>query len=112
VPYVRRCSPNEPYPIVATSDYMKAVPDQIARWVPAGLYSLGTDGFGRSEARAELRDYFEVDAKYVTLAAVQQLAMKGQLDRADLPDAVRAVGIDPEKLDPLHVPTHSPFYGG
>ena len=95
---------NEPFPIVASSDYMKAVPDQIARWVPAGFHSLGTDGFGRSEARAELRDYFEVDAKSTTLAALKQLVDVNQFERAKLGDAVKTLGIDPDKADPMAAP--------
>jgi pyruvate dehydrogenase E1 component len=104
VPYVSRVLADEPYPIVATGDYMKAVPDQIARWVPAGIHPLGTDGFGRSEARAELRDYFEIDARYVSLAALQQLARMGKFDRAKLAAAVGALEINPDKLDPLGAP--------
>ncbi|MCH7884105.1 MAG: pyruvate dehydrogenase (acetyl-transferring), homodimeric type [Planctomycetes bacterium] len=104
VPYVTQVLQDEPFPIVATSDYMKAVPDQISRWAPAGLYSLGTDGFGRSEARAELRDYFEVDARYVTLAALRELARVGRFDRDKLPAAIRSLDINPEKPDPLSAP--------
>jgi len=104
VPYVTRVLAEEPYPVVATCDYMKAVPDQIARWVPGGLRPLGTDGFGRSEARAELRDYFEIDARYTVLAAVQELARIGKFDRAKLAEARRVLDINPEKLDPTAAP--------
>jgi len=100
VPYVSRVLADEPFPVIATSDYMKAIPDQIARWVPAGFHSLGTDGFGRSEARPELRDYFEIDARYVTLAALTQLAKIGQFDRAKLGDAAKSLKIRSDKLDP------------
>jgi pyruvate dehydrogenase E1 component len=104
VPYVTQVLSKEPWPIIATGDYMKAVPDQIARWTPAGIYSLGTDGFGRSEARAELRDYFEIDARYVVLATLQQLAQAKKFERAKLPKVIRSLGIDPDKLDPTGVP--------
>ncbi len=104
VPYVTQVLKDEPFPVVATGDYMKAVPDQIARWVPAGLYPLGTDGFGRSEARAQLRNYFEIDAKYVALAALRQLAKIGKFDREKLTDAIKILEIDPEKSNPVAVP--------
>ncbi len=83
---------------------MKTVADQIARWMPGGLFPLGTDGFGRSEARAELRDYFEIDARYVTLAALQELAKVGLFDRDKLGAAVKSLDIDPDKLDPMGTP--------
>lgn len=105
VPYVSQVLADEAYPIVATGDYMKAVPDQIARWVPGGIFPLGTDGFGRSEARAELRDYFEIDARYTTLAALHALAQTGKFDAKKLPAAAKKLEIDPGKLDPAVPPT-------
>ncbi|MFQ5589613.1 MAG: pyruvate dehydrogenase (acetyl-transferring), homodimeric type [Phycisphaerae bacterium] len=104
IPYISQVLNDQPFPIVATGDYMKLVPDQIARWVPGGFCSLGTDGYGRSEARAELRDYFEVDARYVTLAALNELAKVGLFDRAGLCRAVKELDINPDKLDPVGVP--------
>jgi pyruvate dehydrogenase E1 component len=104
VPYLQKVLGEEPFPIVATSDYMKAVPDQIAPWAPNGLISLGADGFGRSEARSELRDYFEIDFKYVALAALTLLARQGRYERAKLGNALRVLGINPNKLDPLAPP--------
>ena len=104
VPFVQKVLADQPWPIVATGDYMKAVPDQIARWAPAGFHSLGTDGFGRSEARAELRDYFEIDRKYVALAALQQLAQIGQFDAQKIPLAVKKLDINPQKPDPTAPP--------
>ncbi len=104
VPYVSQVLADEPFPVVATGDYMKSVPDQIARWVPGGLRPLGTDGYGRSEARAELRDYFEIDTRYTTLAALQELARIGNFDRSKLADAIKSLNIDPEKLDPIAPP--------
>jgi len=104
VPYVADVLEKEPWPIVATSDYMKALPHQISPWVPNGLYALGTDGFGRSEARAQLRDYFEIDARYVALAALQQLAAQGKFDRAKLAAAAKSLGIAADKPDPIVPP--------
>ncbi len=103
-PYVTRVLESEPFPVVASCDYMKAVPDQISRWMPNGWHSLGTDGFGRSEARADLRNLFEVDHRYIALAALHQLAARGEFNPAKLPEAVKSLDIDPNKLDPIAVP--------
>ncbi len=100
VPYVTRMLADAPWPVVAAADYMKTVPDQIARWVPGGLYPLGTDGFGRSEARAELRRHFEIDAASIVLAALSRLAQQGRFDRKRLVKAMAELGIDPDKVDP------------
>ncbi len=67
--------------LVAASDYVKALPDAIDRWMPRRLTSLGTDGFGRSEGRAALRDHFEVDAKHIVVATLSALAHEGKVDR-------------------------------
>ena len=95
IPYIRQVLGDEPLPIIATSDFMKALPDQIARWVPGGFHTLGTDGFGRSEARAELRDYFEIDARYCALAALIELAKIERFDRRKLGDAMKTLDIQP-----------------
>ena len=84
-------------PIVAVSDYMRAVPDQIARWLPGRLFPLGTDGFGRSDTREALRRFFEVDAESIALAALHRLALGGGIDPAVAARAVGELGIDPEK---------------
>jgi pyruvate dehydrogenase E1 component len=86
---------------LAASDFMKAVPEMITRWVPGGLYPLGTDGFGRSETREALRRFFEVDAECITVAALAQLARRGALRAEVVRDAIRKLGIDPEKVDPV-----------
>ncbi|MCH7592729.1 MAG: pyruvate dehydrogenase (acetyl-transferring), homodimeric type [Planctomycetes bacterium] len=104
VPYITRVLADDPLPIVAVSDYIKAVPDQIARWVPGAFQSLGTDGFGRSEARAELRDYFAIDAKHIALAALTELAKIGKFDVAELPTVAETLGIDAGKPDPIEPP--------
>jgi len=87
-------------PFVAASDYVRGVPEQIAPWIPGGLYVLGTDGFGRSDTIAPLRRFFEVDAECIALAALNRLADEHQFDRAKLPAALKTLGLDPEKLDP------------
>jgi pyruvate dehydrogenase E1 component len=100
VPYVTRCLQDAPGPVVATSDYVKALPDSISRWIPQGLVSLGTDGFGRSETREKLREFFEIDHRFVVLSVLTELAREGQV-AADVPRrAVRELGIDPDKADP------------
>jgi pyruvate dehydrogenase E1 component len=100
-PYVARVLAAEPWPVVAASDYLKLVPDQIARFVPAGLHPLGTDGFGRSETREALRRFFEVDAATVCVAALHVLARRGEIEPARVDAAIRELGIDPEKIDPV-----------
>jgi pyruvate dehydrogenase E1 component len=86
--------------VVASSDYMKALPESISQYVPYPMACLGTDGFGRSEGRKALRDFFEVDARYVTLAALTELAKIGKLPWATVQKAMREMGINPEKLNP------------
>ncbi len=86
---------------VAATDYVRALPLAVARWIPGRLRALGTDGYGRSDGRASLRDFFEVDARYVALAALTGLAEEGDFARARLAKAARELDIDPDKLDPL-----------
>ncbi|MGH7857147.1 MAG: transketolase-like TK C-terminal-containing protein, partial [Candidatus Binatia bacterium] len=101
VPYVTHVLAEAEGPVIAVSDYLKMVPDQIARWVPQGLVPLGTDGFGRSESRAALRRFFEIDAETIALAALVELAKRGEVPK-DLPLKARGeLGIDPEKRDPV-----------
>jgi len=85
---------------VAASDYMKILPDALARHLPKPIVSLGTDGFGRSEAREELREFFEVNARHIVLATLQALATEGALDAASLLKARHDLGIDPGKPNP------------
>jgi pyruvate dehydrogenase E1 component len=100
-PYVVQLFEGDDQPLVAVSDYMKLVPDQIARWLPGRLLPLGTDGFGRSDTREALRRFFEVDAECVVVAALWQLAQRGVVDRCLPKRAIEELGIDPGKLDPL-----------
>jgi len=87
-------------PVVAASDFVRAYPDLIRSWVPRRYTVLGTDGFGRSDTRVALRDFFEIDARYITLAALKSLADEGDIDRNIVSEAVGKLGIDPEKIDP------------
>jgi pyruvate dehydrogenase E1 component len=87
-------------PIVAVTDYMKVVPDQVARWVPGRFVPLGTDGFGRSDTRDALRRFFETDTGHVVVATLAALAADGALDASVVSDAVARYGIDPELPDP------------
>jgi pyruvate dehydrogenase E1 component len=88
-------------PFVAATDYMKIVPDQIQRWMPGQFVSLGTDGFGRSDARKALRQFFEVDRHYITVTALKALADDGKFEQAAVAEAIQKYGIDPDKPDPV-----------
>ena len=100
VPYVTQCFKDAPGVIVAASDYLKVLPDAIDRWMPRKIRSLGTDGFGRSEDRKSLRDFFEVDARFVAVATLAELAKEGQVDVKVVAQAIKDFGIDPEKKNP------------
>jgi pyruvate dehydrogenase E1 component len=100
-PYVSQVLGPEGGPVVLVSDWLKALPDLLGRWLPAGYVSLGTEGFGRSDTREALRALFEIDAASVALAALTALARGGELAAADVAAAIAALGIDPEKMDPL-----------
>jgi pyruvate dehydrogenase E1 component len=102
VPYVSQLLAKEKGVFVAASDYMKALPDGISRWVPGGLTVLGTDGYGRSDTREALRDHFEVDERYIVLATLKSLADTGSLDRKVLQKAIADFKINPDKLNPHH----------
>ncbi len=101
VPYVARAlSDGQDRPVIASSDYVKAVPEQIARWVPGGMAILGTDGFGRSESRPALRRHFEIDAESVVIETLYRLARKGKMDADQVAAAIKDLGVDPDKPDP------------
>jgi pyruvate dehydrogenase E1 component len=99
--YVERVLAPEKGVFVAATDYMKLLPEMITRWVPGDYCPLGTDGFGRSENRASLRRFFEVDAEFITLAALDRLARRGDFDPARVQKAIGELGIDAEKADPV-----------
>jgi pyruvate dehydrogenase E1 component len=94
VPYVTQVLDGAPGPVVAVSDWIRAVPDQIARWVPAPFSSLGTDGYGFSDTRAAARRFFHVDAESITLAVLSQLARRGEVKPESLTEAIEKYGLD------------------
>jgi pyruvate dehydrogenase E1 component len=100
VPFVSQALKDAPGVLVAASDYMKVLPESIAQWLPRPLVALGTDGFGRSESRAALRDFFEVDAKHIVLATLTALAREKQVKPDVLLKAIKELGINPEKANP------------
>ncbi|MCH7981624.1 MAG: pyruvate dehydrogenase (acetyl-transferring), homodimeric type [Proteobacteria bacterium] len=99
--YVEECLAERPGPYIAATDYMKIVPDQIQRWVPGTFVSLGTDGYGRSDAREALRRHFEVDKHYIAVTALKALADDGVLDQKTVAQAIEKYGIDPDRPDPV-----------
>jgi len=100
VPYVTEKLKDAPGVFVAASDYMKVLPESICQWVPGKLVSLGTDGFGRSENRAALRDFFEVDAKHIVIATLGALAREKQITGDVVRQAIQDLGVNPEKANP------------
>jgi len=86
---------------VAASDYLKALPASIAKWVPGPMVVLGTDGFGRSDTRKALRDFFEVDARHIAFAALSEMARQKRVKASVVKKAVKKLEIDPEKINPL-----------
>ena len=100
LPYVTQALKDTEGVIVAASDYLKVLPASIDRWMPRRVRALGTDGFGRSEARKELREFFEVESRYVALATLSELAQNGQLDAKVVAQAIKDFGINPDKKDP------------
>ena len=102
-PYVQQCLKDARGPVIAATDYMRTVPDQIRQWVPGRYVSLGTDGFGRSDSRAALRRHFEVDRHYIAVAALKALADEGKLEAAVVTAAMKALGVDPAKPVPWKV---------
>ncbi len=101
--YLEQVFEKEQGPFIAVSDYMKLVPDQIAPWVPGGLTTLGTDGFGRSDTRAALRRFFEIDAEHVVIATLASLADRGKIAKQVVASAIVELGVDPEKMYPVIV---------
>jgi pyruvate dehydrogenase E1 component len=103
VPHVTACLGQTPGVVVAASDYLKSQPDMIARWVGRPMVTLGTDGFGRSEDRAALRDFFEVDAKHIAATTLSALLREKQIDATVVAKALADLGIDPSKPNPATV---------
>ncbi|MEE9142565.1 MAG: pyruvate dehydrogenase (acetyl-transferring), homodimeric type, partial [Gammaproteobacteria bacterium] len=101
--YVEQCLNRVTGPFIAASDYMRAVPDQIRQWVPGRYVVLGTDGFGRSDARAPLRRFFEVDRNYIAAAALYALAADGSIGTDIAAKAIDDLGLDPDLPNPVTV---------
>ena len=101
--YVETCLKDGHGPVVAATDYIRTYADQIRPFVPANYIVLGTDGYGRSDTRKQLRRFFEVDRYYITVAALKGLADEGQIPATRVADAIRRYGIDPNKPNPVTV---------
>jgi pyruvate dehydrogenase E1 component len=99
-PYVTQCLGSTPGVVVAASDYVKALPDSLSQWLDTRLVALGTDGFGRSDTREALREFFEVDARFITVATLGALARDGIVSPEVVVQAIGDLGIDSEKADP------------
>ena len=99
--YIEQTLKNEEGVFVASSDYVKALPDSIAKWIPRALYSLGTDGFGRSGSRAALRNFFEVDFRHIIYATLGALVKEGKMNNNVLSKAEKDLKIKSDKLNPM-----------
>ncbi|MBT8066494.1 MAG: pyruvate dehydrogenase (acetyl-transferring), homodimeric type [Gammaproteobacteria bacterium] len=99
--YLEEMLADKPGPYIAATDYMKIVADQVQRWMPGRYISLGTDGYGRSDARKELREHFEVDRRFIAITALKALADDGVLDIKTVSQAIEKYGIDPDRPDPV-----------
>ncbi|MCA9245195.1 MAG: pyruvate dehydrogenase (acetyl-transferring), homodimeric type, partial [Phycisphaerales bacterium] len=99
-PYIAQQLENEPWPVVAVTDYLKAIAHRLDRWTPAGLCPLGTSGFGRSDGREDLRRFFEIDAAHIAYNALVELAQVGRFESDKLKIALDELGIDPDAPDP------------
>ena len=100
--YITEVLENNEGPVVAATDYTKSYADRVRAWVPSDYKVLGTDGFGRSDSRANLRRHFEVDHNYITVAALSQLARRGEIEASVVTKAIEEFGIDADKLSPLY----------
>ncbi len=100
-PYITEQLSGYEGPVVAATDYLKSYSEQLRAFIPGDYYTLGTDGFGRSDTREKLRDFFEVDRRYIVLSALYGLHKQGDFDTASMSKALTALDIDPNKLDPL-----------
>jgi pyruvate dehydrogenase E1 component len=99
-PYVTEALSGAPGPVLAVTDFMKAVPDQVSRWVPGTYLSLGTDGYGRSDTQAHLRRHFETDTPHVVVGVLTALAKTDDAKPQEVADAIARYGLDPEAADP------------
>jgi pyruvate dehydrogenase E1 component len=98
VPYITQALKGVEGPFIAASDYMKALSDQLVRFIPGRLVPLGTDGYGMSDTREALRRHFEVDAESIVIGALDGLRLEGKLSAADMARAIAELGVDTEKV--------------
>ncbi|HTJ96764.1 MAG TPA: pyruvate dehydrogenase (acetyl-transferring), homodimeric type, partial [Rhodocyclaceae bacterium] len=103
VTHVENCLKDTRGPVIAATDYIRLYADQIRPWVSSKYVVLGTDGYGRSDTREQLRHFFEVDRYWVTLAALRALADEGQIDIKKVAEAIKKYGLDPNKPNPTKV---------
>ena len=102
LPYVTQCLMKQEGPVIAASDYMRAFADQIRLAVPQNYYVLGTDGFGRSDTRANLRHFFEIDAKHIAYTALKALVDEKKFSVTELKSAMKKLKIDSTKINPMN----------
>lgn len=100
-PYITELLSDVEGPKVIATDYIHAYSEQLRAFIPGTFTVLGTDGFGRSDTREKLRDHFEVDSRYICVAALSSLVKDGKIEKSKVVDAMDKYGIDPEKSDPI-----------
>ena len=98
--YIESCLEGHDGPVVASTDYIRAYADQVRAYIPRRYITLGTDGFGRSDYRVNLRRFFEVNRYYVAVAALKALAEEGQIKAEQVEAAIKKYGLDTERPDP------------
>ena len=103
VPYVSECFADARGPVIAATDYVRAYSDQIREFVPGRYVVLGTDGYGRSDTRSKLRQFFEVSREHIVVAALKALADEGSISMADVSKAMKTLGVRGDKADPSSV---------
>ena len=101
VPYLTSVLGDSGDPVISSTDYIKVYADQVREFIPATFMTLGTDGFGRSDTREKLRDHFEIDRRYVTVAALHALAEDNKIPSSKVVEAISTYGIDGDKPNPV-----------
>ena len=100
IPYITKVMKNKEMTTVAATDHMKAVPDMIRSWIPGKYTTLGTDGFGRSDTRENLRKYFEIDDQYIAAAAISSLLREGKISKSKAEKAMENLNVNPDAPEP------------
>jgi pyruvate dehydrogenase E1 component len=101
--YLEECLPSSDTPVIAATDYMRAYPEQIRGFIKAPYYTLGTDGYGRSDSRQKLREFFEVDANNIARMAIYSLFRKGDISKKEITSFYKKLKVDPSKPNPWEV---------